>query len=119
MPSAGNRGAAGLAELRCWPRTTARSPVPATELVTPSADRADAPAATHSRPRNPAGQAPAHPAPRNPAARQIDHHTCGPERWAPKEDDGRAERRILCTGRRPALVAERDPAQSPRGTCRV
>jgi len=50
----------------------------------------------------PAGQAPAHPAPRIPAARQIDH-TFAPERWAPKEDDGRAERRILCTGRRSAL----------------
>jgi len=33
------------------------------------------------------------PRPRVPAARQIDH-TCAPERWAPKEDDGRAERRI-------------------------
>jgi len=30
MPPAGNRAPARLAELRRWPRTTARSPVPAT-----------------------------------------------------------------------------------------
>ena len=33
------------------------------------------------------------PRPRVLAARQIDH-ICAPERWAPKEDDGRAERRV-------------------------
>jgi hypothetical protein len=32
--------------------------------------------------------------PRIAAARQIDH-VCAPERWAPKQDDGRAERRIF------------------------
>jgi hypothetical protein len=33
--------------------------------------------------------------PPGPAARQIDH-ICAPGRWAPKEDDGRAERKPLC-----------------------
>jgi hypothetical protein len=33
------------------------------------------------------------PRPGVPAARQIDH-ICAPERWAPKQDDGRAERRV-------------------------
>jgi hypothetical protein len=33
------------------------------------------------------------PRPRVLAARQIDH-ICAPERWAPKKDDARAERRI-------------------------
>src|ERR1700749_828226 len=36
---------------------------PAAELLTPSADRADAPAAAGSRPRHPTRSAPAHPAP--------------------------------------------------------
>jgi hypothetical protein len=36
-----------------------------------------------------------------PAARQIDH-ICAPERWAPKEDDGRAERMRLRMRLRPA-----------------
>jgi len=35
-----------------------------------------------------------------PAARQIDH-ICAPERWAPKEDDGRAERMRLRVRLRP------------------
>jgi len=54
MPPAGNRGPARLAELRRWPPTMASLPdgPPAADLVTPSANRADAPAATHSRPRH-------------------------------------------------------------------
>jgi hypothetical protein len=35
------------------------------------------------------------------AARQIDH-ICAPERWAHKETDGRAERRILRAADRPS-----------------
>jgi hypothetical protein len=56
MLSAGNRGPGGLAELRCWPRTMASPPYgpAAAELVTPSADQADAPAAPHRHPRYPA-----------------------------------------------------------------
>jgi len=42
------------------------------------------------------------PRPRVLAARQIDH-ICAPERWAPMEDDGRAERRLHARWRRPAL----------------
>ena len=62
MPSAGNRGPAGSAEPRRRPRTVASLPYrpAAAELVTPSADRAAAPATTHSRPRQPAARAPAY-----------------------------------------------------------
>src|ERR1700760_326903 len=54
----------------------------AAEVVPSPAARADRPAATHSRPRHPAGRAPAHPAPGVLAARQIGH-ICAPERRAP------------------------------------
>ena len=124
MPPGGNRGPAGLANLRCWPRTTASLPnrPPAAELVTPSADRADGPAATRSRPRHPAGRAPAHPAPGALAARQIGH-ICAPERQAPKKDDGRAERRVMVrkgdaavlTGRHRHAMCDRPCARPGQG----
>ena len=48
------------------------------------------------------------PRPRVPAARQIDH-ICAPERWAPKKDDARAERRLRAFSR-PASVTRRHSA---------
>jgi len=119
MPSAGNRGPAGLAELRCWPPTMASLPYgpAATELVTPSADRAHAPAATHSRPRPPARWAPAHPAP-GPGGSPDRPHLCT---WAMGTQGGRRPRRTNAAQGAPTpdrRVTSRSRRQLPGSTCR-
>ena len=54
------------------------------------------------------------PRPRVPAARQIDH-ICAPERWAPNQDDGRAERRFPFS-RRVALCRSGEVVRSVPGS---
>ena len=63
---------------RSWSRRQPTGPMGQPLLTAVRVTRPD------ERPRNP---------PRVLAARQIGH-ICAPERWAPKEDDGRAERRL-------------------------